>query len=271
MNRGVLTKTVREVWVVTLIFAAAMAAVEALLAGVIPIFVDEAAGQILKVPFIRNMLAALLGTEIGDAVGPAVVLPLAWAHPLVLGLLAAQEVTHCTRMPAGEIDRGTIDVVLALPVSRRDLYVVETAVFVGAGAFVMMAGIAGHRFGNLFAPPGFVLSTRLLLMIVGNLFCLYLAVGGVAFAVSSLSNLRGRAIAVVLAIVMASFLLNFLAQMWAPAKTISWASVLTYYRPAMILREQAWPVSHMAVLLAIGVSCWTFGAVAFARRDICTV
>ena len=271
MNRGVLTKSVREVWVATLIFGGAMAAVEALLSGVLPTFVDEAAGQILKVPFIKNMLTALLGAEIGDSVGPGLVLPLVWAHPLVLGLLAAQEITFCTRLPAGEIDRGTIDVLLALPVSRRELYLIETVVFVGTGAFVMMMAIAGHRFGGLFAPPEFVLSTRILLMIVGNLFCLYLAVGGVAFAVSSLSDLRGRAIAVVLAIVGASFLLNFLAQIWAPAKTISWASVLSYYQPAVILREQAWAVGNMVVLLAIGGSCWTFGAVAFARRDICTV
>ncbi len=271
MNRGVLTKTVREVWVATLIFGGAMAVVEAFLSSVLPTFVDEASAQILKVPFIRNMLTALLGADIGNAVGPALVLPLVWAHPLVLGLLAAQEITFCTRLPAGEIDRGTIDVLLALPVSRRDIYMVQTAVFVGAGAFVMTMAIAGHRFGNLFSPPEFVLSTGILLKIVGNLFCLYLAVGGVAFAVSSLSDLRGRAIAVVLAIVMASFLLNFLAQVWAPAKTISWAGVLSYYQPAVILREPAWAFRDLAILLGIGVSCWVFGAVAFVRRDICTV
>ena len=271
MNRGVLTKTVREVWVATLIFGGAMAVLEAFLSSVLPTFVDETAGQILNVPFIKNMLTALLGAEIGDNLGPGLVLPLVWAHPLVLGLLAAQEITFCTRLPAGEIDRATIDVLLALPVSRWNLYVVETAVFVGAGALVMTMGIAGHRFGGLFAPTEFVLSTRVLLMIVGNLFCLYLAVGGVAFAVSSLSDLRGRAIAVVLAIVMASFLLNFLAQVWAPAKSISWAGVLTYYQPAVILREQAWALRDIAILLAIGVSCWVFGAVAFVRRDICTV
>lgn len=271
MNRGVLTKTVREVWVAALIFAGAMAVAEAFLSSVLPTFVDETAGQILKVPFVKNMLTALLGADIGDAVGPALVQPLVWAHPLVLGLLAALEITHCTRLPAAEIDRGTIDVLLALPVSRWNLYLVETAVFVGAGALVMCMGIAGHRFGSLFVPPEFVLSTPILLMIVGNLFSLYLAVGGVAFAVSSLSNLRGRAIAVILAIVLASFLLNFLAQMWTPAKTISWAGVLTYYQPAMILREQAWPIRDVLILLIVGASTWAFGAVVFIRRDICTV
>lgn len=271
MNLGALQKTFREVRLATLIFACAVAVVEAFLAAVLPTFVDEAAGQVLKVPFVRNMLSALLGAELGDSVGPAIVLPLVWAHPLLLALLAAQEITFCTRLPAGEIDRGTIDVLLALPVSRWNLYVVETAVFLAAGGFTILAAVAGHKFGNLFVPPEFVLSWSQLLMIVTNLFALYLAVGGVAFAVSTMSDLRGRAIGVVLAIVLSSFLLNFLAQFWAPAESVSWACVLTYYQPARVVRGGAWPIGDIAVLLTIGTACWLIGAAVFRRRDICTV
>jgi len=47
------------------------------------------------------------------------------------------------------------------------------------------------------------------MLVMANFFGVYLAVGGIAFLVSALSDRRGRAMAVVFAIVLASFLLNF--------------------------------------------------------------
>ena len=76
----------------------------------------------------------------------------------------------------------------------------------------------------------------------------------------------------VLAVVLASFLLTFLAEFWEPAKTISFLSLLNYYRPALVFQEGgAWPLGDMIVLLAIGGVFWTLGGVIFERRDICTV
>ncbi len=89
--------------------------------------------------------------------------------------------------------------------------------------------------------------------------------------VSSLSNRRGRAFSVVFALVLVSFLVNFLAQLWEPAKSLAFLSVLDYYQPLLILRSSSWPVANMLTLLTVGVLFWLAGMLIFARRDICTV
>ena len=108
-------------------------------------------------------------------------------------------------------------------------------------------------------------------IVIANLFCLYLAVGGLGWLISSLSERRGKAIAIVFSILLASFLLSFLAQFWEPARRISWIGLLNYYQPLAILQSESWPWRNMAVLTVFGGVCWLVGGVIFARRDIRTV
>jgi hypothetical protein len=89
--------------------------------------------------------------------------------------------------------------------------------------------------------------------------------------VSALSDRRGRAITLVFAVVLASFLLNYLAQFWSVAEKVSFLSILTYYRPLVILRDGSCPVKDMAILLTIASLLWSAAGVVFARRDLCTV
>lgn len=271
MNRGLIAKTIREVWLGTLLFGLGIMGIEALLANVIPHFFNELAGQWLEMKFVQNMFKGLLGTEVGSAIGPGTAGAIAWVHPMVLALIWAHEITFCTRMPAGEVDRGTIDVLLGLPVSRVRVYLCESAVWLMAGLAIIVLGLLGNLLGGWSAAPEFGSTPGQLIIIVANLYCLYLAVGGVTCLVSSLSDRRGAAVGIVFAIVLTSFLLSFLAQFWDFAETVSLLSVLNYYRPLLILRDTSWPVADMLVLVAVGASAWVVGAMVFARRNVCTV
>ncbi len=72
-------------------------------------------------------------------------------------------------------------------------------------------------------------------------------------------------------IVLASFLLNFLARFWEPAQHFAFLSVIGYYRPAQILSTGGLPVGDVATLLAVGAAAWVAGSEIFARRSICTL
>lgn len=271
MNRGLLYKSFRETWVATVIFGAGLCLAEGLLVYVLATFHEEFAGQILQLSFVRNFVQALLGTDLGAGLKPGTLISVAWVHPVILALVWGQEIMHCTRLPAGELDRGTIDVLFGLPVSRRQMYLSESATWLLSGVFILSLAFVGASVSsraiaeNLRPDPG-----RLVVVLI-NFYCLYLAVGGLACLVSSLSDRRGRAIAVVFATVLASFLLNFLAQFWTPAKDIAWLSALTYYRPVFILNGDTWPVKDMLTLAGFGAACWLAGGIAFGRRNICTV
>lgn len=270
MNRGVLLKTFREAWLATMLFGLGLFVFEALLAFVFPTFFDEMAAPLLNLPFFRNIIQALLGAEVGDSLGPRVLGSLAWVHPIALVIVAGHEIVFCTRVPAGEVDRGTMDVLLALPVSRWQMYVSETAVWLGTGMGVLLMGLAGCLLGGLSVAPENRTDFSLLVVIVANLFCLYLTVGGLAFVVSTLSERRGRAIAVVSALVLSSYFLSVLAQYWGFAEKIAFLSILHYYKPFAIMQNSTWPVTDMLVLAGSGAVLWTAGGIIFARRDICT-
>ena len=192
MNRGLIAKGIREVWPTTLLFGLALAGFEVVLVCVFPSFVTESAGAVLQIEFVRNILRGLLGSEIGDSIGPGMISSLAWVHPLVLALLWAHEITICSKMLAGEIDRGTIDVLLGLPVSRTQVYVCVTVVALGAGLCVVLIGLAGNLIGGWFATPELRSAPGRLAAIVANLYCLYIAVAGAALMISSVSDHRGR-------------------------------------------------------------------------------
>lgn len=270
MNYGLLLKALRETWPATLLFGLGLFVFEALLAYVFPTYFDEMAAPLLNLPFFRNILRALLGTDVGETLGPAVLSSFPWVHPIALILIWAHEIVLCTRVPAGEVDRGTMDVLLALPVSRWQMYISETVVWLASGVVILLLGLAGCLLGGLTVAPENRADFGLLLRIVANLGCLYLTVGGLAFLISAMSERRGPAVGAVFGIVLASFFLNVLAQYWSVAEHISFLSVLHYYKPFAILQNSAWPVRDMLVLACCGAALWSAGGIIFARRDICT-
>jgi len=268
--RGVLIKILRETWLGMLLFSVALLLVEILLNLVLPQILEQMDTMLARMPFVRDFLAALLGIDIEGEITAQLMQAFVWVHPTVLTLLWANETMFCTRFPAGEIDRGTIDVLLGLPVSRRAIYLCETIGWLIGGALMLGAGAIGYAIGSLAMPLENRLEWALVWLILFNLFCLYIAVGGVAFLISSLSERRARAVSTIFAIVLASFLLNFLAQFWSPAQSFAFLSVIEYYQPANILKTGSLAFGDIAVLLAVGGVAWIAGCEITARRNICT-
>ena len=271
MNSGIIYKSIREVWLSTLLFGAGFFTFEIIISVVLPTFYDDMAGSILQNPLIQTVIRTLLGTEISDQIGPLAFVSIAWVHPVVLTLLWAHEIMFCTRMPTQEIDRGTIDVLLGFPISRGEAYRSESVVWLLTGIVILGIGWIGNAIGTLALEPelrpGFDATARVLV----NLFALYVAVGGVAFLVASGSEHRGRAVGAIFGLVLGSFFLNFLAAFWAPAQAIAFLGILHYYQPFQVIQDGSLPVRDVLALLTVGIVTWGIGGAIFARRDIRTV
>lgn len=268
---GLLVKTVRETWLATLLFGAGLLTAMALLTYILPQVQANISDVLAKMPLVKMLVRAMLGADIGEEINARMMQAILWVHPVVLTLTWGHVIVLCTRVPAGEIDHGTIDILLGLPVSRWTLYLCESAVWLLSGTCVLALGLTGH----LLTAPAMAVDVRPdrveVALIMLNLGCVYVAVGGITWLVSTLSDRRGHAIAVVFAIVLASFLLNFLAHFWEPAKQIEFLSVMDYYRPAEILRSRHVPVADITTLLLVGGATWALGGQVLSRRSICTV
>lgn len=271
MNRGLLIRALRESWPATLVLGLVLMAVEAVLAFVLPKFGSQFSEQWLQLDFAKGILKAMLGTEIGDRIGPQMFQSIAWVHPVALALTWAHALVSCTRVPAGEVDRGTADVLLGLPVSRWEVFLSESIVWLACGATILAAALAGNLLGALALPAEQRPQLPRLLIVLANLFCLYAAVGGLAWLVSSFSDRRGRALTILFLLLLALFLLNYLAQFWQPLEKIVFLSPLHYHRPVYVLGTGSWPWKDMGILLGVGGAMWVAAGVVFARRDLCTV
>lgn len=271
MNLGFIHKAVRETRASTLAFAAGLFVFELLLGLILPVFQKEFSDKILQMEFIQRILAALLGAEVGKVIGPAIFSMLGWVHPIVLALVWAYAIVVCTRVPAGEVDRGTLDVLLALPVTRTSIYASESAVFVVSSLLIVGVGFAGNVVGNWISGLERAGSLGQLSLVALNLFALSLAAGGLSSFLSSVCDRRGRAVGSAFAILLASLFLSSMSTFNAIVKSLSVVSLLNYYRPYGILQERASPLRDIMILLGVGTGLWVIGAIVFVRRDLRTV
>jgi hypothetical protein len=270
MNRGLMLKAAIEIWPTTIFCGVLLFGAEAALAYVIPTFQGQLSESLMQIRFLQDFLGAMLGVKITDQIGPEAFMAFPWVHPVVLTTVWAHALVCCTRTPAGEVDRGTADVTMTLPVTRWGILVSETAVWMVAGIVVLLFGLAGNLFGGQYVEAAEQPDPYSVLIILANLYCLYLAVGGLSWLASASSDRRGPAMAVVFVVLLASCLVNFLAQFSEFAERISFLGMLYYYRPLFILRDGHVPWRDVGVLLAVAAGLWTAAGVVFSRRDVCT-
>lgn len=269
--KGLLRKIFLEVRIPVLLFSTALALVMFLLTSLLPKVLGSMDTFILKMPFIKPLLSAFIGQDIEGGFTTEMMQGFLWIHPSVLALVWAHELMYCSRMPAAEIDRGTIDFLLGLPISRWKLYLSETIGWIVSGLVIVGSGLSGHLLASSAQQHGMRPGLYAIACIGVNFFAVYLAVGSLAFLISANSDRRGRTIGVMFAVLLASFLLNFLAQFWKPAQSFSFLSVMEYYRPAYIIQSSAFPWTDVAILLFISIASWTAGGLRLRSRSVCTV
>jgi ABC-type Na+ efflux pump permease subunit len=269
--RGLIVKSLRETWGLTLFCGVAIMAVVLLLNLVLPLIFEGINDVLLKLPFVKMMSSALLGTDIGDEVTPPMLQAIVWVHPVTLAIFWTHAIVYLTRVPAGEIDRGSIDVLLSWPVSRRALYASETIAWLASGLCIFGMALIGTELARWWIADAAVPPRHLLALIALNLLGVYLASGAVAMVASAASDRRSRAVTIVLIYVFGSFLVNFVAQFWPPAEPLAFLSVTRYYEPAQVLLQGQLAWGHIAVLgVGAGVA-WVAGGEILARRSMCTV
>jgi beta-exotoxin I transport system permease protein len=281
-------------------FSTGLALIMALMTSLLPRVLGDIGRIFDRLPFVRPLITALLGVDPGEQLTAQMSQAFLWVHPTVLTLIWAHAVMYCTRLPAGEVDRGTVDFLLGLPVSRWKVFIAETIGWLVSGIVILAAGYGGHTIASRWLQPDMMPPVKISLSVLINLFCVYLVVGGFSFLISSLSDRRGRAVGVIFAVLLMSFLLNFVAQFWDPLNpesataampsingiqlsppdqsdspdaggiTLATFSLMDYYRPAVIIQSEEFPTQDLTVLLTLFGITWCTAGVIFHRRSICT-
>ncbi|HVS12488.1 MAG TPA: ABC transporter permease subunit [Thermoanaerobaculia bacterium] len=189
-------------------------------------------------------------------------------HPLVITLFAVATIAVAARSLAGEIERGTLDLLLAWPVPRPTLVLAAAATIqLVQGAMVGTLWGAmrlGFAIGDIDPPA----SLGRFVWVAANLWALYAAVAGVALWVSATGFEQAKAVGRSITFLVLSFFVNLLASLWPKVDVIDVVSVFHYYQPQPVVVDERDPLLHLAVLLGVALAGHLLALVSFVRRDV---
>lgn len=221
--------------------------------------------------FSPELLQGMFGGLLGGIDPLETWLVTLFVHPLVLTLYSVVAVAVTSRSLAGEIDGGTIDILLSCPIPRWKLVAATTIVTMGAHVAMTLVVWLSLRLGMMIGdiePPESLSELR---WVAVNLFALFTAVGGVSLLVSATSSERGRAVGRALAFIVLSYFVNIIASLWDEVARLEVVSVFHYHQPQPVVAAEGVLFGHLAVLYALFAVCFAVALLAFQRRDIATV
>jgi ABC-type transport system involved in multi-copper enzyme maturation permease subunit len=228
----------------------------------------ELATQWLQVPWISGLIRALTGAEFSNELSVTTVGSFVFVHPVTLAITWGYIIMAGTRAVCGEIDRGTAEVAFTFPASRIGSYVsVSLPVFLACPILVLSLW-NGAWLGNLLADLPDHMQVAQLRHVAANACVMLWAVTGMTFLFSAAGSRRGKVVGLIVALLIASFVINSLAALWKPAESLAFLGLLHYFRPFVVVIEGGYPWGDIVALLALAAATWVAGAVIFHRRDI---
>ncbi len=182
--------------------------------------------------------------------------------------VAAFIVGFASRAIAGEVEQGTIALLLSQPVTRTQIFFSKFAVGVIGIVALTAATIGGilwqaHRLDIAVAP----IEGYWLFLSVAILF--FISILAVAMMFSTMVAERGRATLLPLMFVIVSFAIDLFAKLNADWEDLKWLSIFHYYgTPDSIITNASIDDLNLWVFGGIIVVTTIIGLVTFNRRDI---
>jgi ABC-2 type transport system permease protein len=210
-------------------------------------------------------LRALVGGAETDLVSPAGFLNSQYFALLAPILFLIYAIAMGSGAIAGEEEHGTLDLLLAQPVSRRRVLLEKFAgMAVSLTALGVVAWLAlwgGALAVDMDIGAGLLAAANVSVTLLGLLF------GTLALAVGSISGRRTLSLAVAAGVAFASYLLNSLAPVVDAPESVRWFSPFYYFIGGDPLRNGL-NAGHVAVLLGLTAILLVAGIVVFDRRDV---
>jgi ABC-2 type transport system permease protein len=232
-------------------------------------------------------------------------LSIGYVHPLIQAIFCIWAIGRAASAITGEIDRGTMELLLAQPVPRWriilahflvDLLVIPflalclwSGTIIGYqmfGPFEVSAAEAQKLLSDL--PFKVVVNPELLRAdplalgpAVWNVVALMFAVSGVTLAMSAAGRFRGRVLGLAVLVFLVQFLVNLIGQLWDAAAFLRPLTVFYYYQPQKIVLSNNWTADLLAgrgtssvsvpvlvVLFGVATLGYLVALRTFCRRDL---
>jgi len=229
----------------------------------------------LQAKGVYGQFASLVPAFIQEAMGGVLVgsfsgaIALGFAHPLVMLSLSCVAI-YLASEPAGEVEDGLVDLVVARPVPRSLIVTRSALVFIVGSAAIVAAMFVTSRVTVRWLSPATAsaLPALRLAWVAANLLAIVWCLGAAALALASHVRERTRAAGTVAIVAVFLYLLQFGAAAWTPLRPFARVSPFHYYEPMRTLLGSMSPVKDIAGLLGATAVLLGVSAVLYSKRDL---
>ena len=249
-----------------------------------------------------QIIQTIIGGEGIDLERAMDMLSIGYVHPLVQTILCIWAVGRAAGAIAGEIDRGTMELLLAQPLPRYRVVLAHLCVDLVTIPVLCLSLWAGTWLGTWLVGPIEIDAANLKHFPIPvqvdpealrvypaafgpglwNVAALVFAVSGYTMWLSARGRFRGRVLGTAVLVTLVQFLINLVGQLWDTLAPLRPLTVFYYYQPQQIILGRGWtvdlsvwnagqplcPVPVLAVLGAVGAAGYGLALWTFCRRDL---
>ena len=223
--------------------------------------------------FYRQMppqMQLLLGEQLMTQFSVNGAVAFGYNHPLVLVLVLAILVAILlpARHIAGEIEAGTLELLLALPVRRPTVALALWLASALALVVVIVGCWAGTGLGLLLHPEARGISALTIVTVGSSLWLLTVAVSSYTLLIASFVREGGKATLCASGLTLVLYFLNLAVVMWPTIDFLQPFTLFHYHRPQQLMMHTSALWKNAAVFGAVILACGALAVRRVSRRDI---
>lgn len=215
---------------------------------------------------VPAFVSELIGPAIGSFAGMTV---LAYFEPAILLALCGFAVYVATE-PAGDVDTGIVDLILARPLPRHWVITRSLLLMTGtAVALVATLGVSNYLALWLMAPEGAAWpQPRVIGLMMIHVVAMMWCFGGLTLATASHVERRGSAAGVMALVIVVTYMVHTIEEFSTRFDGIGPYSPFHYFQGTTILLGTVPTARNMTVLFGVGAVGVAAAYVRFAKRDL---
>jgi len=197
---------------------------------------------------------------------------LAFIDPVVVLAATVWGITRGSDAVSGQLERGTMEMVLAAPVGRVAVFLTQALATTLAALLLVGVLLLGVTTAVAFGPWAGEVQPARFVPAAANVFGLMVCMAGITACVSAADSHRWRTIGILCGFYVFSILAKLVGRMSESLSWVGYLSVFNAYEPQRLVFGglESWQLlaRYDGVLLGIGLAAYVLGAVIFARRDL---
>jgi ABC-2 type transport system permease protein len=197
---------------------------------------------------------------------------LAFIDPVVILTSVVWGVTRGSDAVSGQVERGTMEMILAQPVRRSAVFITQALATTAGAALLAGLLLAGVWTAISFGPWAGKVDPARFVPAALNVFGLMVCFAGLTACVSAADSHRWRTIGILCGFYVFSLLAKLVGRLSGSLSWMGFLSVFNAYEPQRLVGDpaEAWQrlAGYDAVLVGMGLAAYALGALIFSKRDL---